>query len=533
MQTAKMICRMIKSKILVRIGTLILAFTLLGMLYLQNHSNTWLSRKNVFKAGLAGGSSANFIENEKIVEILYDNEQHPEARFEMKNSNLFLQADSAPANPKHSFVTISDLIPYYLLSKKSRISSISVLDVTSMDFNVHLRDIYGRYVNNSFDAFDYISVNTLGPLQTWSKVIRNNSSHHSFTVNISRPGTYEIHVNLLQSSFRPNLVKSDLCFLPKDPAGILHVFNVHSIIKKKSAVDQRRCDRTDDVASLSQGAFVIPKRKSFEFVDGPPIWNTFNCALRHFDAKDALKLLDNKWIAFSGDSTIMELAVTTLDLLGWNKELAAWSEKSFRTFKKHKDSWRRTFDTALKVYPNRNNNTRISMFWAANTESFGNHMGLKVFDDANYVYRWKKQHSTVINTNRPYRDKPHVLVFNSGLHDFKNHDFTFDKYEERLTRVLDIIENAADTVIWKNTNPKTHDLTCRMHGHDDYTGEAGIDYINQITYKHVSKRRGMIFFDENSILRAIPAQVNHHHCENQTSCQSVLQVLLNIISMKI
>ena len=121
-------------------------------------------------------------------------------------------------------------------------------------------------------------------------------------------------------------------------------------------------------------------------------------------------------------------------------------------------SRKRIFDTSRKIVNGQNDNIRVSMLWASNVDPHENFMGLKVFDDNTYLQMWKNWHSNSTSGKK----RPDVIVFNSGIHDLADPEFTFEAYANRLPKVLDLMERSADLVIWKTLNPKYHEFNCNV-----------------------------------------------------------------------
>ena len=268
----------------------------------------------------------------------------------------------------------------------------------------------------------------------------------------------------------------------------------------------------------------------------------------YFTAAAARACLADKWLAFIGDSTMEEVAMSAL-LLSGSQFDEGWTDSSVESgvggclqamgFKAA-----RMFDTASTRggssgaaaaagalrgaalanvtsaggLPPR---SRVTMLWAGGATPCRDLEGLRAWENAAFVARVNRSLAAEAGTGR----RPIVIV-NSGLHDLGNAapPFAAAAYERLLRVALDRLASLAGApLIWKSSNPKTGSHSCGGAGTQGNAGQGAVDALNRAATR-VLQARGAPFslLDEAALLQPLleEGEVFEHHCARDVLMQS-------------
>ena len=230
--------------------------------------------------------------------------------------------------------------------------------------------------------------------------------------------------------------------------------------------------------------------------------------------------LAGRWIAFVGDLTLAEMAISVLLLADvpfdrrWAAEPCSQDDAAIRAF-----------DTGpLDAL----GGGRVTMFWAASVETCGRRSeGVHVFADAAFEARFLEAHKPEAGSGRT----PHTIVFNSGLHDLAAQGASAVSFGTDLsTHALPLLRRALPTgrLIWRSTSPKTGGIEC-FAGGTGSAGNAGVDELNDVAWRVIvagwaaanggsGSRLPPLLLDANALLRPFfePGELARHHCSSLT-----------------
>ena len=387
---------------------------------------------------------------------------------------------------------------------------------------------------------------------------------YSFTLALPPvPGVnYTMRLFLQQAGFSSQTLTSDTCTGPQDPASLVLIASIGVVdaaaavpvtiapdgsIEEapllRPAVDTGKKPALVEASSIFTGWYEIPP------VDAPfPFWSSqapqgkrifewhspgrgsdhasgssggkTSKGFRYFTPTEAAQCLAGKWLAFLGDSTMEELAISTVLVTGadFNEGWTDAGETGCRSlgFKNA-----RQFDSAV-LQPGPalwQAGTRVSMFWSAGERPCKDLSGVATFEDPAWLARALIAHAP--DEVNGVKRRP-TVIFNSGLHDLANRHMDVNRYT-RLMRdaaLPFLVGNISGRVIYKTSNPKTGDYACNIPTVRDKVGEAGVEGIDDIALRLINDRPDApsVFsvLDENALLCPFtePEQILQHHCSN-------------------
>ena len=262
----------------------------------------------------------------------------------------------------------------------------------------------------------------------------------------------------------------------------------------------------------------------------------------YFSSSEAKSCLERiGWLAFVGDSTMEELAVSTLLLAGvpFNPSWAApykCGHEKWRLKHKHDP---RIFDTGTSL-----ETARVSMYWAASEQNCGSLVGALTFDNAAFRERFAAAHAPENATGR----KPSALVFTSALHDMAKGSVSLPIYAAALGRALRYVANFTATngsLVYKMTNTKTGDHACARVGRAN-AGNAAVSVFDAAAVPVLAQLEAgdalygnrLLRLDEHALLLPLHEdwEIHAHHCANMlvkradavaSACVAAVQALYN------
>jgi hypothetical protein len=242
----------------------------------------------------------------------------------------------------------------------------------------------------------------------------------------------------------------------------------------------------------------------------------------YFTPAEARSCVAGKWLAFIGDSTMEEVALTTLLLTGaaydegWGGPHCA--KLGFKTA--------RVFDTdgapprspLLAGNGSAGGGARFTMYWAGAADACDNLQGSAAFAQPDFVARLLAAHAPDAGGPGGAPRRP-TVIFNTGLHDLGRTDFTSAGYGALLAgpvaATLASIAGPGSPVILKSSNPKTGDYACQGHGAQSNVGEAAVQALNALAPAALAAG-GLptVPFDEHALLAPLyeEGEVSQHHC---------------------
>ena len=241
-------------------------------------------------------------------------------------------------------------------------------------------------------------------------------------------------------------------------------------------------------------------------------WTPAHCKLLPLEPSTAISCLHGRWLAFIGDSTTEELAITMALLLNGNTFDESWT---LTTCKGSPSA--RMFDTRQNLP----GGIRITMYWIGTISPCNNFEGTVVFTNATFTAQMSAFHASDMNGVRfP------TIVANTGLHDLaRKLPFTVDEYFTLLSQqVLPLLVtlSGSERIIWKSINPKMKQIVCnRAAWHDSATyaatGDAAVQTLNEAAKSAIANlpnttRNRIVLLDEHALLLPMYDQMDYHHC---------------------
>ena len=363
-------------------------------------------------------------------------------------------------------------------------------------------------------------------------------------------GTYRLEVHLQQQAFHEATFKSDACAVTRDP------LSLQATVMLVVAAEPAPAAAAGPAGS---GALFRGWYEGNLTVDEPRYtWHSAAPTLRYFSPAEARACLADKWLAFVGDSTMEEVAISTVLLTGTLFE-EDWASADLASASCRSLGFRptRMFDTDAVASALGPVGVRVTMHWAAATDVCRDLGGAKTFEDPDFVARFLAAHAP----DRAGGRTPHV-VFNTGLHDLGriSPQFTLDDFRRQMrTAVLPALASVRAAMrIFKTSNPKSGEYACRGHGVQINVGEAAVQAINRESLLLLAEaRRGASLgdpppsssseawrvLDEHALLLPLhdESQVHQHHCSNvlirpprslervNAGCLASAHALLNVL----
>ena len=251
-------------------------------------------------------------------------------------------------------------------------------------------------------------------------------------------------------------------------------------------------------------------------------------AAAYFSVADARACLAIKWLAFIGDSTVQELAITTL-FVGGAGFSSRWidfnlsadenisADPTPATIVREFDTNRAGASSSLSLAPG----ARVTMHWGGGPTRTDNFHGLRVWELPAYVQRAVATllpgSSGVAGGGDSLRP---IIVFNSGLHDLASPSPPYSPvaYAAQLRAAVALLSNLTHPqfgFIWKTSNPKTGHKSCDGGGAVYNKGQAAVDDMNAIALGvlRASSARFSVL-DEATMLQPLDGAdgLAHHHC---------------------
>lgn len=366
------------------------------------------------------------------------------------------------------------------------------------------------------------------------------------------PGAaYRLELFLQQTAFNTAGFRSETCRESRDPASMV----LNTTLRLVRGVVATR-------APSGSGAIVPPQappslfrgwysRNATRNESATPVerfaWHAGggsggSAPFRYFTPPEARQCLAGKWLAFVGDSTMEELAISTLLLTGASYD-EGWSDAycaklGFKTA--------RIFDTGRGTAPAPElaaGGTRITMYWAAATEACADLRGTYAFTSEPFLAGLRAAH---VPDNGGAR-KP-IVLFNTGLHDLARSlpPINVGDFQGHVSGVIaDTLRGfIGETLILKSSNPKTGEYACKGHGAQTNVGEAAVQAVNRLSQEAL-RASNLTFsvLDEHALLLPFsePTELRQHHCTDilirpprslervYSGCLATAQALLNML----
>jgi len=184
-------------------------------------------------------------------------------------------------------------------------------------------------------------------------------------------------------------------------------------------------------------------------VDERQTFTLFHCQLHYYGKEEAFGLFANRTLMFLGDSTQEELIEAMLSIMGLPEdEIRAngYTTVNYTDPEKQIFVYNRYGHRLMDIhFPHLN--TSIHHRFAGNTVLAESLLGAPTF--------WSAEMAAYIAS----RPRPDLLVFNSGLHDRIRKDGGLPEQQQRMTRLMDHIQQTfvdrGIPVVWQTTNPIT------------------------------------------------------------------------------
>ena len=336
-------------------------------------------------------------------------------------------------------------------------------------------------------------------------------------------GTYRLEVHLQQQAFHEATFQSDACAVTRDPLSLQATVMLVVAAEPAPAA----------AAGPAGGGGLFRGWYEGNLTADEPsyMWHSAPAAptLRYFTPTEARSCLADKWLAFVGDSTMEEVAISTVLLTGTPFE-EDWASADLASASCRSLGFRptRMFDTDAVASALAAVGARVTMHWAAATDVCRDLGGAKTFEDPDFVARFLAAHTP----DRAGGRTPHV-VFNTGLHDLGRVSprFTLDDFRRQMrTAVLPALASVRAAMrIFKTSNPKSGEYACRGHGVQVNVGEAAVQALNRESLQLLAEARGGAalgdpppspeawrLLDEHALLLPLhdESQVHQHHCSD-------------------